>query len=376
MATQLGVPPISRRSVETQTCPYFGQLLLDREAVSHVHESERDAARQIDQAAKLKAAALAKTLTAKLAADHVRKLERLNDQLASRDRQLSEVKAEHAEQLRKLKVKVRADAKVEAGREAEAKVRTQLRQKDQALKRFQEQIAVQQRQIEHLTADERGDLNEERLLQELRAAFPDDQIERPGRGRAGGDILHEVRVASGARLGKAGLIVYECKDTQAWSNGFIDQACKEGETHGTPYLVIISRAFPRNEKTLFVRNGVAVVDPARAIDLARIMRRMVAEVHRATLTADGQQAKSAELCAYLGSTEFRRAFDAVAGSSDELAGLLGKERKWHEQSWAKRQSIYTDIGSKTAAIDAHIRTIIEKRSPSKSAKVVRLHLSA
>ena len=103
------------------------------------------------------------------------------------------------------------------------------------------------------------------------------------------------------------------------------------------------------------------------------MRRMVVEVHRAELTADGQQAKGAELCEYLGSGEFRRTFGAVAGSGDELAGLLTKERTWHEHTWAKRQSIYTDIGSKTAAIDARIQTIIERRAPSRRGKVVRLH---
>ena len=61
-------------------------------------------------------------------------------------------------------------------------MKTEMRKKDQALKRFQEQIEVQQRQIEHLTADERGELNEERLLLELRSAFPEDRIERSAAG--------------------------------------------------------------------------------------------------------------------------------------------------------------------------------------------------
>ena len=139
------------------------------------------------------------------------------------------------------------------------------------------------------------------MLDELRTAFPEDQIERPGHGHAGGDILHEVYVISGSGREKAGLIVYECKNTQTWQSSFLKQAHKEGETHNTPYLVIVSRAFPKKEKTLFVENGIVVVDPARAVDLARVMRRMVVEVHRAELTADGQQAKGAELCEYLGS---------------------------------------------------------------------------
>jgi hypothetical protein len=359
-----------------EVCPYCGQPLIDADAVRHVEESERRYERELQAAAEARAAELAEELASARVMKNAKKLEQLERRVAARDAQLSAEKEKHRGELREQRIKLLAEAKTEATREAEAKVRADLRQKDTALKRFQEQIAVQQRQIEHLTADERGELNEERLLAELRVAFPDDQIERSGRGRAGGDILHEVRVETDSRLEKAGLIVYECKDTQAWSNGFLDQARREGETHKTQYLVVISRAFPHNEKTLFVKDGVAVVDPARAIDLARIMRRMVVEVHRAALTAEGQQAKSVELCEYLGSSEFRRAFDTVAGSSDQLTELLGKERKWHEQTWAKRQSIYTDIGSRTAAIDARIRTIIEKRAaPARSGKVVRLRAS-
>ena len=268
MATELAARPRSHRSPAVEVCPYCGQALLDHDAVQHCEESEREREHELQAAVEARAAKLADGLASKLVAKHAKQCERLERQLAVREQQLGEAREKHQTEVRDLRIKVRAEAKTEAAREAEAKVKTELRKKDQALRRFQEQIEVQQRQIEHLTADERGELNEERLLLELRSAFPEDRIERSGRGRAGGDILHEVRVMSGAALVKAGLIVYECKDTQAWSNGFLEQAHKEGETHGTPYLVVVSRAFPRNEKTLFVKNGIAVVDPARAVDLS------------------------------------------------------------------------------------------------------------
>ena len=347
MATKVHAHPSTNGSSVGEACPYCGQPLQNQAAVRRLVASERKQERELQ--------ATAKTLAAE---------------------QLSEVKEKHRAELQEQRIKLRAEAETEALRKARAEVRTDLAKKDGLLTRLQEQNEVQRRQIDHLTAGERGELNEERLLQELQAAFPDDRLERVGRGRAGGDILHEVRIASDARFETAGLIVYECKDTQVWSNSFLEQACKEGESHKTSYLVIVSCAFPRKQKTLFVKDGVVVVDPARAVDLARIMRRMVVEVHRAELTAEGQQAKSAELCEYLGSTEFRRTFDAVAGSGDKLAGLLSQERKWHENTWAKRQSIYTDIGSKAAAIDARIRTIIEKRTPPQNGKVVKLRENA
>ena len=60
--------------------------------------------------------------------------------------------------------------------------------------------------------------------------------------------MHEVYVISGSGREKAGLIVYEYKNTQTWQSSFLKQAHKEGETHNTPYLVIVSRAFPKKKR--------------------------------------------------------------------------------------------------------------------------------
>ena len=373
MATRTGPQTASNGTGSGEVCPYCGQPLLNQIAIRHLKASERKQEREAQAAAERLARKLATERAAELERKHVKKLAEVKAQLATRAVEVSELKARHRQELKSQEIKLLAQAENAAARKARDEVRAELGKKDRLLIRFKKQIAVQERQIEDLTADERGDFNEEQLLLELRSAFPDDEIERVGHGRAGGDIVHDVRVRSEVGLETAGRIVYECKDTQNWSDGFIKQARKEGETHDTPYLVIISRAFPGDQKTLFVRDGVAVVDPSRSVALAQVMRRMVVEVHRAELTADGQEAKGAELCAYLGSDEFRRTFDAVAGSGEELAGLLATEQTWHERSWAKRQSIYTEIGRKTAAIDARIQTIVQKRARDTKAKVVRLY---
>jgi hypothetical protein len=228
------------------------------------------------------------------------------------------------------------------------------------MKTLQEQNQEQARRIENLTAEERGEFNEQELILRLRTEFPDDQIERQKRSYAGADILHEVCCKTGGGYSRAGLIIYECKDTLHWSNAFLDQAKKARLTHQTPFAIVISRCFPKNEKTLFVRDDIVVVTPQRLLDIAKIVRRMVIEIHRASLTQDGQAAKSEELYNYLASTEFRQIFDAVAGASDQLTELLGSERKWHERTWAKRQSAYNDIAQKTSAIDGRIRAIVER----------------
>ncbi len=131
------------------------------------------------------------------------------------------------------------------------------------------------------------------------------------------------------------MIVYECKDTLRWSNAWLEQARREGGTHGTPYLVIVTWAFPRGEKTLCVKDDIIVVDPMRLIHLAQVIRRWVVEVHRMKRSAEGQAEKEAELFEYLSGTEFRDAFDSLTVSSTTLGRLLSTERTWHERDLGK-----------------------------------------
>jgi hypothetical protein len=351
-----------------ETCPYCGQPLLDHEAVRRVEESERDFEQRLDTAAHLRAAELAKGIIDKQRAETEKKIASLSRQLTAGQEQLAAMKRVHAEELREVRKAVRAEVTLDAARKAETKVRTQLLQYDRMMKKLQEQNEEQARRIESLTAEERGEFNEQQLLLFLKAEFPNDHIERQKRSHAGADILHEVCCETDDRSSRAGLIIYECKDTLNWSNTFLEQAKKARLTHRTPFVIVISRCFPRNQKTLFVRDDIIVVAPQRVLDIARVVRKMVVEIHRASLTQEDQVTKSGELYDYLASTEFRQTFDAVAGCSDHLIELLGSERKWHERTWAKRQSAYNEIAQKTSAIDGRIRTIIEREGAGPNTK--------
>jgi DNA repair exonuclease SbcCD ATPase subunit len=150
MTTQLEAPPQRKRQLDV--CPWCGQELLDHDAVHHVEESERKYERELEIAANAKAEQLATELTEKKDAQ----LERLQQQLTEEQDKLTEERARHAEALRDQKAKLRDDAE----REAAKKVRADLLKKERLITGLKEQIDEQSRRIEHLTADERGEMNE------------------------------------------------------------------------------------------------------------------------------------------------------------------------------------------------------------------------
>lgn len=384
MAAKTSVPPLggAHRDGKLSECPMCGQPLLDHDAVKRVERVQHEMEQKVDSAIQVRAAQLAKQIATREREAADKKIAKLTEQVESQKSAVTDLKAEHRETLanqkkahnaevRKLRTAIRAEVVTEAEREATAKVQRELRQRDKLISGLRDQNEVQQRRIEHLTADERGEMNEEDLVARLRVAFPDDRIDRVGRGRAGSDILHEIRYAVGERTEVAGLVVYECKDTLQWNNAFVAQAKKARVTHRTPHVVVVSRAFPRTEKVLCVREDVPIVAPARLVDLANVMRGMVIELHRAGLTGEDHAAKTQDLYEYLSGNEFRQAFDTLLDASDELNDLLSKERRAHESTWEKRQHIYNELGGRAAAIDGRLRTIIE-RSSDKKGKVVAL----
>jgi hypothetical protein len=238
-----------------------------------------------------------------------------------------------------------------------------------ALDHLREHNEELERKVEHLSAQDRGDLNEIDTVEKLLQAFPTDRIEKKGRG---GDVLHTVLVKAGGIERRAGLILYECKDTSRWSNTFIAQIKRDGQTHKTCYLVLVTKAFPRSERWICVRDGVVIVHPAYVGYIAEVMRRMVVETHEAGQGAKGHRQKTARLFEYLASNDFRESFTEVLRASDVLHELMRAEKQAHERSWTRREHAYSELGRRTTAIDEALRTIFEGDAHAERGKLVVL----
>lgn len=384
--------------IATTTCPFCGQLLANRSAIEHLRRSkreyEREMAAELDK--KLRAAVQAERRTIRQEESERRKkleaeLVWVRGERTDAQRRLKNQRTELEKEFRKrlvetkreqekaLKEKLRDELKALREKllaEAREKAERDFERRERALGRIvsnqKDEIAKLQRQVERLSAADRGEFTEADLMVALKREFPDDQVERTKRGRAGADILHHVYYEAAGDRRQAGLIVYESKDTARWQTAFLQQAKKAMKTHGTRHVVLVSRAFPRNQKHLAVRDGIVVVHPAHFLHVARVLRGAVIDIDRAGLTARGQVRKTELLYEYLTGDEFRQAFDSLVDVTGNLKELLTGEQRTHESVWAKRDAAYNKIGRTTSAIDGRIRAIIERPASAKGAKVVRI----
>ena len=281
------------------------------------------------------------------------------------------LKREEKKLRHQLQAEARADAKkqIEKVREAtEKKVHAELEgqqsKHERALERtiqgLQKQNTDLERKLEELSAPDRGDMNEADIAEQLERAFPDDEIKRTGRG--GGDIVQTVRCRTNDGLESAGTILYECKDAKQWGNRFITQIKAGGRKLQTPYLLLVSQAMPAKEADVCVRDDVVITDPEHVRHLARILRQMVMETHRAELAGQDRNQKTALLYEYLRGEVFRGELASLIEVGTKLTEMLQTERSAHERDWNKRQQTYDELLHNSVAIDQSIRGIIESKS--------------
>lgn len=329
--------------MSTTSCPYCGQVLSNEDAIQHLRENEKNHDQKL------------------LAAAEFRYKEQLKKETeAARAAERKKAQEERAQAVQADLAKLRPQLELQARQAIEKDFNGRERVLKDALLKADAQNKQLQEKLDGVTAADRGEFGEEDLLQVLTRAFPEDDVQRVGRGRAGADIVQVVRYRVGVDLVQAGKLVYENKDQAQWRSDFIDQARAAREIHETPHVVLVSKVFPTGQKDLLWIQGVAVVHPARVVPLAQVMRTLIIEAHRAGLTREDLSQKLEDLYEYLNGETFRQALEALVGAGEELRQQLQQERKSHERTWVAREQAYTMLIKRATGIEAAIRSILEK----------------
>ncbi|MBZ5522066.1 MAG: DUF2130 domain-containing protein [Acidobacteriia bacterium] len=227
--------------------------------------------------------------------------------------------------------------------------------------RLQGQLDNLSRKLEKQSGERLGEEGELDLFAELSRAFPKDRIERIGRGKRGADIVQHVM--DGAN--NVGRIVYENKNVKVtgWSSAFIKQAGKYRAQYETPYVMIVSRAFPKKEKDFCIEREIPVVRPRMAVALASVMRDGIVVIGRLRLTGTGRDQKAHDLLQYLVSDKFATRFKGIADSVEGLREHQRKERNWHENLWETQADLHDRIDKSHREIGAQLGTILTTRRP-------------
>jgi len=243
----------------------------ERVAAAEKAKSEAEKAKADAEAAAAQKAAAAEKATKERQEEIQKQLEAANTEKAQ-----ALAKAQQAEADRDTAVETRAREVREAmEKDNAAKIAALNSTNDDKTRKLLEQVQTLSRKLEERRSDELGEGAHIKLLDALKEEFPGDDIRRIRPGVSGADILHTVM-----RNGQdCGSILWESKNSTAWRDDYVTKLIRDQTATNADHAVLSTFKFPAGEAQVTHRDSVVIVNPARAVEIAYMLRKLLLTVH-------------------------------------------------------------------------------------------------
>ncbi len=379
----------TRRQYEKKLSQKDKEFERREEALREKEKKVSEARKKLDQQVADQVAEQLKTERARIVAEETkraklasaseieaknREVEGLKEVLAENNRKLTVAQKAQAELLKKqrelddakreldLTIEKRVqenltDVRAQAKQEAEEAERLKVAERDERIASMQRTIEELQRKAEQGSQQLQGEVQELELESLLRAKFPFDTIEPVPKGEFGGDTLQRVVSPSGV---PCGTILWECKRTKNWSNGWLAKLRDDQRTAKAEISVLISEALPEGVQTFDVIDGVWIAHNRVIIPIATVLRDTLVQVNSARLINEGQQTKAEMVYQYLAGPRFRQRVEAIVEAFSCMRDDLDKERKAIMKQWAKRSEQIERVMSATVGMYGDLQGIAGK----------------
>ena len=206
-------------------------------------------------------------------------------------------------------------------------------EKERQLGDMRRQIEDLKRKAEQGSQQLQGEAGEGELESLLRANFPSDEISAIGQGVRGADV-HQVVIDPRGR--KIGAILWECKNTRNWSDGWIAKLKQDQRSLHADVAVLVTATLPKGCTRFALIEGVLVTDFACAAGLAAVLRANLCQLAQTRSAAISKEESLELLYRYLSGVEFRHRVEAVVEAFTAMRHDLDQERRAAERQWARR----------------------------------------
>lgn len=324
-------------------------------------KAKEEAQKAIDQ--KMKESQMeTKDLKNQLAEKEKKEKEFLDKELELRQktREIEEkAKTQQLELARKLdeeRKKITEQAKVAQAEET----RLKMQEKDKQMEIMRKTIEDLKRKSEQGSMQIQGEVQENDLKDILKEAFPFDKIEDVPTGIKGGDIVQTVQ----NRLGqKIGVILWESKNTKAWSDGWLKKLKADQEKVRADTCILVSQVVPEGVNGFDFIKNVWVSEYKFIIPLIGTIRMQLEETHNIKKSMAGQDEKMNQLSEYLSGNQFKNRVENMVLSFAAMKDELEKERRAMERIWSRREKEIGNVLTNTAGMYGDLQGIMGNSLP-------------
>ena len=347
------------------------QLVKAREGINAQVEDRLKCARAQIEA---EAAVRAKRALAGDIEQKAKEIAELQDVLKQREGKLAEAQKAQAELIRKqrelddarrefeLTVETRVQqgletTRAQARKDAEEKLNLKVAEREQTIASMQRQIEELQRRAEQGSQQLQGEVQELELEALLKTKFPGDLIQPVPKGEHGGDVVHQVMGPAGQ---SCGTILWECKRTKNWSDGWLPKLRADQRAAKAEFSVLVSQALPKGIEASDLVDGVWVTHARTVLPVAIALRYSLIEVAAARKATEGQQGKMEMVYRYLTGPAFRQRVQAIVEAFSSMREDLDREKKAIGKHWAKREQQIEQVMNATVGMYGDLQGIAGK----------------
>jgi len=294
---------------------------------------EKNLRKQIDSEKADQLLALETELNVK--SEQLKELNKTKAQVSQLQREKSELKeqVEAESQAKFNELLTQERERIRASESEKSKLDVQKR--DQLIEQLQKRLEEATMKLESGSNKLTGEVTEIELRELLRAEFPFDVVEDVPSGIRGADVIQTVRNNLGAI---SGTILFERKQTQNFSEGWIGKLKEDGRTVKADVLVLVTRALPKDNPDSHLRDGVWVCTFDDLNIIVTLLRDGIIKTSNVMTSQQGKIGKIELLYQYLVSSDFVQSITLLLESYRKTERLIATEKETALKSFAARES--------------------------------------
>jgi hypothetical protein len=235
-----------------------------------------------------------------------------------------------------------------------------LRERDKQIEDLRKALTEAKRKSEQGSMETQGEALELSLESTLQRQFPQDTVEAVPKGIRGADLIHTVRNEMFTECGK---IVWEAKNTKAWSASWIEKLKADQREVGANLAILVSTELPEGITSFGLVDGVWVCSVSAYQPLVIALREQLIQVSFARKASEMTSSKMEVVYNYLSGNEFRHKIEAIVESFVAMQDQLAKEKRAFQKQWKEREKQIERVIENTAGMYGDIRGLIGASIP-------------
>jgi len=204
-----------------------------------------------------------------------------------------------------------------------------------------------------------GEIGEIQLLETLSETFISDSFNTQSRGTAEADIVQTIHHDSNPLDIR---MCYDNKQKTMVTKAHIDKAKKYQQIHNTKYVFVVSSILPKKDipNSLFgVKEGIFLVHPAVVIEVVKLIRGNLIEIHTKKNTQENRDSKESELYEFVTGHQFALKLSVISNCYSKLDELLKTEMNSHNRSWKQRRKALDELFRAKIDLEQEINVITD-----------------